>query len=125
MGDIHAVPVPSVQGLKSSMVATELRYEIWLQCPYLATHVIYWGDLQFTKVDIGEDNEGKKLLVCTNDQNGDLVENNSLYCAMKVAGYEYCPTWRGNVLVLVVDADDNVYSMPPDNALQINELVCR
>ncbi|THU94159.1 hypothetical protein K435DRAFT_860803 [Dendrothele bispora CBS 962.96] len=125
-GDLDYVPVPPIVNHRQRSHAGELRYDLWLQCPILPSHLLYWGDLEFVNLPMESVHKRKRYVLCSNLQSTEgLQENQSLYSAMKGLGYARCPIWNGNLLVVRVEGSGFVTSLSGYDKYWVNKAVCR
>ncbi|THU97721.1 hypothetical protein K435DRAFT_796312 [Dendrothele bispora CBS 962.96] len=94
VGKVECVPVPSIVPCKDQYSEWDLRYDVWLRCPVVAQHVLYWGDLSFERIRSSDSSSDTGYLLCTNDpSNENANENTTVYSVLKVmtlASYNVC-----------------------------------
>ncbi|THU84813.1 hypothetical protein K435DRAFT_806424 [Dendrothele bispora CBS 962.96] len=126
VGKVECVPVPVILPLKAHYSEWDLRYDIWLQCPVFADHVLYWGDLYFQRIRTPDRTDGGGFLLCSNDQSIDNAnENLTLYGVLKGLGIHFSPIWRGNLMVLSISAKGRVQSLCGGDLHVVNSVVCQ
>ncbi|THU90465.1 hypothetical protein K435DRAFT_864265 [Dendrothele bispora CBS 962.96] len=126
VGKVECVPVPVILPLKAHYSEWDLRYDIWLQCPVFADHVLYWGDLYFQRIRASDRTDGGGFLLCGNDQRIDNAnENLTLYRVLKGLGIHFSPIWRGNLMVLSISAKGRVQSLCSGDLHVVNTIVCQ
>ncbi|THU92485.1 hypothetical protein K435DRAFT_862456 [Dendrothele bispora CBS 962.96] len=125
VGKVECVPVPAILPLKHHYSEWDLRYDVWLECPVFADHVLYWGDLNFQQIN-APNKGGARYLLCANDQTiNDANENWTLYSVLKGLGVRFSPVWRGNLMILSVSAKGRVQSLCSSDVHAVNAAVYR
>ncbi|THU80757.1 hypothetical protein K435DRAFT_809630 [Dendrothele bispora CBS 962.96] len=125
VGKVECVPVPPIVPCKDQYSEWDLRYDVWMRCPLVAQHVLYWGDLSFQRICSSDSRGDTRYLLCTDDPtNENLNENLTVYSVLKGFGASRSPVWRGNLLVLSISRRGRVQSLCNSDLHAVNDAVC-